>query len=127
MLTTTGQRARVTTSIIEGQPAYEFEVDVISIEGDVLTYTTDGVWYSTARPSTFTSWALVGEKESPYAVELRERHDRIAAGLTAFRAVSPIPGQSPSKIGAADAIMQAARDHVWAMYVAECSKVEARA
>lgn len=127
MLTTTGQRARVSNSIIAGQPRVEFEVDVISIEGDTLTYTQDGVWFSTATRSSISDWSLVGETESPYARELRERHDRIAAGLTAFRAVSPLPGVSPSESGKTDAVMQAARDHVWDMYVAECSKVEARA
>lgn len=62
---------------------------------------------------------------SAYAAELRERHDRIQAGLAAFRAVSPVPGVSPVEIGLADSIMQTTRDHVWAMYVAECEKVSA--
>jgi hypothetical protein len=183
MLTTTGQRARVANSIIAGQPRHEFDVDVIEIDGDLLTYTTDGVWMSTSRRSAISDWTLLGpvrtvtycgahypllldgeavyctrepghegqhvetnpqfgdmrawddqpecwdtvdpHAPSAYAAELLVRHDRIAAGLTAFRAVSPIPGQA-GKISAADATMQAARDHVWAMYVAECEKVSAR-
>lgn len=63
---------------------------------------------------------------SAYAAELRERHDRIAAGLTAFRAVSPFEGMTPSRRGAADTAMMEARDHVWGMYQAEVAKVVGR-
>lgn len=47
-LKTTGQRARISSSIIAGQPLYVREVDVIAIDGDTLTYTVDRVWFSTA-------------------------------------------------------------------------------
>jgi hypothetical protein len=60
-ITTTGQRAQITQSIIAGQPRAVSVVDVVGIDGDTLTYTTDGVWRSTATRSPHTDWEIVND------------------------------------------------------------------
>lgn len=57
----TGKRARVSSSVIAGQPRAEFEVWVVAIDGDRLEYTTDAApyWYSVARRSDICDWSLV--------------------------------------------------------------------
>lgn len=60
-LSTTGQRATVTRSIIAGEPRSTSTVDVISIDGDTLTYTVDGVWFSTVNRDALSDWQLVGD------------------------------------------------------------------
>lgn len=67
---TTGQRAIVRNSIIAGQPPAVFEVDVVTIDGDRLTYTTDGIWMSVAGMSPYSTWELIdpqAEFEAPEA------------------------------------------------------------
>lgn len=59
MIATTGQKARISRSVIAGQPRSVSVVDVVSIDGDLLTYTTDGVWFSEARRSAITDWEVV--------------------------------------------------------------------
>lgn len=59
MIETTGQTARITRSIIAGQPRTVDTVAVVSIDGDTLTYTADGVWFSTATRSAVVDWELV--------------------------------------------------------------------
>jgi hypothetical protein len=60
---TTGQRARVSQSIIAGQPRAIYEVDVVEIDGDTLTYTTaaNPSWRQTARRTQYIDWEIVGE------------------------------------------------------------------
>lgn len=55
----TGQIALLRQSIIEGQPWGEQHVEVVEIDGDVLTYTTDRVWKSTATRSATCEWSIV--------------------------------------------------------------------
>lgn len=59
MIQTTGQTARITRSIIAGQPRMVDTVAVVSVDGDTLTYTADGVWFSTVTRSDITDWELV--------------------------------------------------------------------
>lgn len=58
---TTGQRARVAQSIIAGKPRAIGVVDVVEIDGDTLTYTTDGIWRQTATRSPYVDWEIVGD------------------------------------------------------------------
>lgn len=67
MIETTGQTARITRSIIAGQPRTVDTVAVVSVEGDTLTYTVDGVWYSTVTRSDIADWELV-EGNAPATV-----------------------------------------------------------
>lgn len=50
--------AIITRSIIAGQPRDVSHVVIVAIDGDTLTYTTDGVWYSTVRRSQQASWRV---------------------------------------------------------------------
>lgn len=61
MIETTGQIARITRSIIAGQPRAVDVVQVVAIDGEVLTYTADGVWFSTVARSALADWELLGE------------------------------------------------------------------
>lgn len=62
-ITVTGQKARVSRSIIAGQPRSVSIVEVVSIDGDVLTYTVDRVWFSTVNRDDLTDWELIDEAE----------------------------------------------------------------
>lgn len=78
---TTGQKARVTQSIIAGQPPRTFVVDVVAVYGEVLRYTTDGVWFTDIRRGYFTDWEII--EPSPEALwqaaddALTERIERL--------------------------------------------------
>lgn len=56
---TRGPRATISRTIIAGQPQSLSTVRVISTNGDTLTYTSDGVWFSTATRSDITEWELI--------------------------------------------------------------------
>lgn len=62
-ITRTGQKARITQSVIAGQPRAEYDVHVVKIDGDTLTYTTDAnpSWYSTTTRSELADWSLIEE------------------------------------------------------------------
>lgn len=72
-LVTTGQRAVVRRSIIAGQPWSEAVVDVIAVDGDTLTYTTDGIWTSIVTDGPRSVWALVVEPEVEAAARVAYR------------------------------------------------------
>lgn len=57
----TGQRARIRSLIVAGQPWVEGEVWVIEIDGDRLTYTTDAnpSWFSVVTRSEIADWSIV--------------------------------------------------------------------
>ncbi len=54
----------VSVSVIAGQPRSTFRVHAIMTVGDVLYYTTDGVWYSTATRSDIADWEYAPEAEA---------------------------------------------------------------
>jgi hypothetical protein len=60
----TGQRARISQSIIAGQPRATYEVWVVEIDGDTLTYTTDAnpSWFSTTTRSEISDWSLIEDE-----------------------------------------------------------------
>jgi hypothetical protein len=64
---TRGPRATISRSIIAGQPRGLSTVHVISTDGDTLTYTTDGVWFSTATRNDITDWELLAPALPVYA------------------------------------------------------------
>ena len=57
-ITTTGQKAIVTRAIIAGKPVSLSLVDVVSIDGETLTYTVDGIWFSTVTRDEFSTWDI---------------------------------------------------------------------
>ena len=59
MIETTGQLARITRSMIAGQPRGVDIVQVVSTDGDALTYTIDGVWFSTVTRSAWADWDIM--------------------------------------------------------------------
>lgn len=88
MIETTGQTALVSSAIIAGKPWTSFVVDVVSIEGDLLTYTTDRVWLSTASRSEFSAWDLLVD-HTPEGITSAE----FVAALN-LTAVTPVPDLS---------------------------------
>jgi len=50
---------RVSTSVVAGKPRSTFVAAVISVDGDTVTYTSDGVWYSRATRSEIVAWELI--------------------------------------------------------------------
>lgn len=52
-----GPIATVRRAVIKGKPWTQYSVRVIRIDGDTLTYTTDGVWSSTVTRGKFSDWS----------------------------------------------------------------------
>ena len=50
--------AIITRSVIAGQPRDVSRVVIVATDGDTLTYTTDGVWYSTVSRAQRASWRV---------------------------------------------------------------------
>lgn len=85
MIETTGQTARITRSIIAGQPRAVDTVAVVSIDGDTLTYTVDGVWLSTVTRSDIAGWELV-EGDAPVTTH----HHSDQSGHYAYTVALPL-------------------------------------
>lgn len=52
-----GPIVTVRRAVIKGKPWTEYSVRVIRIDGDTLTYTTDGMWSSTITRNKFADWS----------------------------------------------------------------------